>query len=107
MKRIVFLLCFSFIATSCKKSQDNPYQSQGTIIGYDLRTCAMCGGLKITIQGDTTKNPPPFYEINADLQQLGISPSTSFPISVSLNWKHDPSALGAYNYIIVSALKVN
>jgi hypothetical protein len=66
----------------------------------------MCGGLEITIKNDTTKNPPPFYEINASLQQLGISENAKFPINVSLNWKHDTLPLGPYNYIIVSQIKV-
>jgi len=101
------MLCLSFIMVSCKKTGENPYQSEGVITGYDMRTCAMCGGLEITIKNDTIKNPPAFYEINSDLQQLGINSNAKFPINVSLNWKRDPSPLGAYNYIIVSRLKVN
>ena len=108
MKRsILILFCFGVIVGGCKKSPENPYQSQGIITGYDLRTCAMCGGLEITIKNDTTNYPPSFYEIISDLLQLDISPNKPFPINVSLNWKRDPSPLGAYNYIIVSGLKVN
>jgi len=106
MKTSILVLSLGLMIVGCKKNNEAPYQSKGIIIGYDYRTCAMCGGLEITIENDTTKNPPPFYEINASLQQLGISENTKFPINVSLNWKHDTLPLEAYRYIIVSQIKV-
>ena|ERR1700743_2015146 len=106
MKTLI-IICLCVVAIGCKRTDENPsYQSQGTITGYDLRTCAMCGGLEITIKNDTTKNAPPFYDINESLQQLGINENTPFPINVSLNWKRATSPLGAYNYIIISQIKV-
>lgn len=106
MKKLIFI-CLLLAVTGCKRTDEKPsYESEGTITGYDLRTCAMCGGLEITIKNDTTKNAPPFYEINSSLQQLGISEITPFPIKVNLNWKRDTSPLGAYNYIVVSQIKV-
>lgn len=107
MKTLI-LIILSLIVIGCRKTDEQPvYQSKGIITGYDLRMCAMCGGLEIRIKNDTTKNAPPFYEINASLQQLGINENTPFPINVNLNWKRDPSPMGAYNYIIVSQIKVN
>ncbi|MCC8424977.1 hypothetical protein [Mucilaginibacter sp. UR6-11] len=55
---------------------------------------------------DTTKNAPPHYNINKNLQQLGIDPNKNFPINVSLNWMHDTTTLGSYGYIIVTKIKV-
>jgi hypothetical protein len=107
MKALIFICCLGIIVISCKKNTASPFQSQGVITGYDLRACAMCGGLEIVIKNDTAKNPPSFYEINATLQQLGINGNAAFPINVSLNWKRDTSPLGAYNYIVVSQIKVN
>ena len=77
----------------------------GTLTGYDPRECPFCGGLYITIKNDTTKNAPAFYDINSDLQQLGINPNAKFPINVTLDWKRDTSIHGG-NYIIVSRIKV-
>jgi len=106
MKPAITILCLGLIFISCKKSSVSHYQSQGIITGYDLRTCAECGGLFITIKNDTTKNAPPHYDINESLQQLGINPNAKFPINVSLNWMHDTTALGRYGYIIVTKIKV-
>lgn len=108
MKKMFLLLGLGLIVFGCKKSNPNPGKSQGTIIGYDLRLCPspMCGGLEITIKDDTAKKPPPFYKINSTLQQLGISENTAFPINVNLNWKHDTLPYGAYNYIVVSQVKI-
>ena len=103
MKTLIFILCLGLMVAGCKKNNETPYQSQGIITGYDLRTCQTCGGIEIIIANDTAKNPPPFYDINSTLPQLGISANSKFPIDVSLNWKHDPSALGS---IIVSQIKV-
>jgi hypothetical protein len=108
MKTRIFVALTALIFVACKKINDNPpYQSQGVIIGDFIGLCPLnlrCGGLEITIKNDTTKNRPAFYYIDTALTQLGISANTKFPINVSLNWKHDPTA--AY-YIIVSGLKVD
>ena len=106
MKTSMLILCLGLMIVGCKKTNELPYQSHGVITGYDTRMCPMCGGLEITIANDTTKTPPPYYKINAGLQQLGISENTKFPINVSLNWKHDTLPLGAYHYILVSQIKV-
>ncbi|SDS06803.1 hypothetical protein SAMN05216490_0478 [Mucilaginibacter mallensis] len=106
MKAFILIVCLGLITISCKKNSVSPYKSQGVITGYDLRTCAECGGLFITIKNDTTKNAPSHYDINEDLQQLGINPNTKFPINVSLNWMHDTTSLGKYGYILVSQIKV-
>ena len=105
MKKLITVICLVFILLACKKSNVTPYSSMGTITGYDPRMCAVCGGLFITIKNDTTKNAPPFYDINSDLQQLGIDPKAKFPINVTLDWKRD-TTMPESNYIIVSRIKV-
>ncbi|WP_426671455.1 hypothetical protein ACPPVU_09475 [Mucilaginibacter sp. McL0603] len=107
MKTLMFIFCISLLVViGCKKANENLYQSEGVITGYDYRMCAICGGLEINIKNDTSKNPPPFYEINSSLAQLGISENTKFPMNVSLNWKHDTGVLGSYHYITVSKIMV-
>lgn len=103
MKRLIFL--FGFVLAACKKTEIVAYESNGTISGYDYAACAMCGGLKIVIKNDTTKNALSFYRINKTLTQLGISESTSFPVYVRLSWQHDTNLIGG-NYIFVSNIKV-
>ena len=105
MKTLIFIFLLALIGAGCKKKDIGPYQSQGTLTGYDQEMCSFCGGIDITIANDTSKNPRSFYRINKTLQQLGISESTKFPIPVSLNWTHDTS-FGAGTYIIVSRIKV-
>jgi hypothetical protein len=106
MRPIVLFLLMALTFAGCKKSNESPYQSLGVITGEDLIFCPLalkCGGLEITIKNDPTKNPPPFYLIYSNLQQLGIDPNTKFPINVSLDWKHDTTAT---DYIIVSNVKI-
>ena len=103
MKKIVIMLFLSVVVTRCKRTSVDPYQSRGILTGYDFGACAFCGGIKITIQNDTTMNAPPFYRIDTTLSQLGINKNTAFPINVQLNWQR---RLGSNpgNYIIVSRI---
>jgi hypothetical protein len=107
MKILMFFLCIGLLS-ACKKSGEAPYQSRGVLIGYDPRECpaTFCGGLQITIKNDTTKNPFPVYNINASLQQLGISERTKFPVNVLLNWRRDTGIFAATNLILVSKIMV-
>ena len=104
---LIIILCIGLLF-ACKKSGEAPYQSSGVLIGYDPRACPtpLCGGLEITIKNDTAKNPPAFYQINASLQQLGISENTKFPINVLLNWKRDTGIFAGSNFILVSKIQV-
>ena len=107
MKWLMLLLMFVQIPfTGCKKENQQQIVSHGTLMGYDLAMCAICGGLKVVIANDTTKNPPPFYRINSTLPALGIPENTTFPIKITLNWKKDTSALRAGSYIIVSNVRI-
>jgi hypothetical protein len=106
MKPLILILLIALTFAGCKKSNESPYQSQGVITADLILFCAnqqKCGGLEIKIKDDPTKNPPPYYLIYSNLQQLGINPNTKYPINVSLDWKHDTTTM---NYIIVSNVKV-
>ncbi|MGN6179531.1 MAG: hypothetical protein ACTHNW_10145 [Mucilaginibacter sp.] len=106
MKRfVILLLSTSVFVASCKK-ETQQHVSNGTLIGYDLAMCAFCGGIKVVISNDTTKNPPPFYRINTTLSNLGIPEGTAFPINITLDWKKDTSALAVGNYILVSNVHI-
>ena|ERR1700743_808088 len=104
-KALVLFVVLAVFA-GCKKNGEPQTISHGTLTGYDMATCAFCGGIKITITDDTTKMPPPFYRINGTLSQMGIAETTAFPINVTLNWKKDTSALKAGNYVIVSNVTI-
>jgi len=107
MKRLVVsLLCLSLLA-ACKKEKTQVYQSQGALLGPDMGMCMMCGGMKVQIQNDTSKNPPLFYRTNSNLQALGLTQTTAYPANVSLDWHLDPTAMGQYGWIIVTAIKAD
>jgi len=102
----VSLLCLSMMA-SCKKEKTQVYQSRGVLLGPDMGMCAMCGGMKVQIRNDTSKNPPPFYRTNSDFRALGLAQTLSYPANVSLDWHRDTSAMGQYGWIIVTAIKAD
>jgi hypothetical protein len=106
MKTSLYIIALLLLLTACKKDHQTTFESHGTLTGYDYATCATCGGIKITIANDTTKNPPPFYRIGSSLMQLGIPESTPFPINVELNWQHVTTPIGNSGYITVSAIQV-
>ncbi|HEY4196977.1 MAG TPA: hypothetical protein VGM63_15650 [Mucilaginibacter sp.] len=103
MKKLIPAFFILLVLSACKKSNVTPYASQGTLTGYDLGACPMCGGIEVVIKNDTTKNAPPFYRINETLTQLGIDANAKFPINVSLNWQHQEGT----TYIKVTAIKMD
>lgn len=105
MKILAIALCLLFLSNGCKKTGVRPFKSQGTLTGYDMGSCAVCGGIKITIENDTTKNAPPFYRIPETLSQLGINENAGFPIKVELDWQHQSGA-NPGNYITVSGIMI-
>ena len=105
MKILVIALCLLSLSYGCKKTGVKPFQSQGTLTGYDPATCQVCGGIKLTINNDTTKNAPPFYRIPETLTQMGINENTAFPIKVELDWQHQ-AGTNPGHYITVSRIMV-
>ncbi|KAA8485594.1 hypothetical protein BDE36_0377 [Arcticibacter tournemirensis] len=107
MKKItlVSILFLWFCATNCKKSNNGIATSNANIMGYDLSTCTFCGGIKVSISGDTTKNAPSFYRTNQSFRAMGITDSSSFPIPVQIQWQRDLTRT-AGNYIILTQVKI-
>ena len=107
MKRIIPVVCLLIMLSACHKSGVAPvYTSQGTIIGYDVGACAICGGLEITIKNDPTTNPPPFYRVNNSASvPINLGPNPKFPINVDLDWRPDTAMHGGY-FIIISRIKL-
>ena len=103
---VVSLLCVSLLA-ACKKEKTQVYQSQGVLLGPDMATCQMCGGQKVQIKNDTSKNPPAFYRTNSDFKALGLPQTRPIPANVSLDWHLDTTVMGQYGWIIVTAIKAN
>lgn len=109
MKYSFIAFCFCLGIIGCTKNNSTYYKNQGVLMGYDQRLCPSpaCGGILITIKNDTAINPPPFYHVNTSLTHLGISETTKFPINVSFDYLPDTGRYAAYNYIIITQIKLN
>ncbi len=106
MKAYIFILVLSCMyLTACKKDKQ-VYKSEGVITGYDRRTCALCGGLMINFNNDTTLYSPGFYIISNDPKQLAITEQTHFPLFISVDWQVDTSKK-ASNFIVITRFKIN
>ena len=107
MKKLLLFVLVMFVFAACKKNTVVPAHS-GVLLGYDMRMCPspMCGGLLITLNNDTAKNPPSYYHIGASLEQLGLDPKTKFPVNVDLSYKPDTGVFATYHYIIVTQIRI-
>jgi hypothetical protein len=72
---------------SSKKTQ--PYMSKAIIIGYQVRPCPGCSGLMISL-GQQPYNGP-FYIVNNNPADLGISRQSRFPMYLNIDWETDVS----------------
>jgi hypothetical protein len=79
MTKIPLLLLLVIVLASCK-TDDIKYQSEGLILGPDLRMCACCGGWLITIENITYRFDSLPDKTSIDLLKV------TFPMKVSLNW---------------------
>jgi len=104
-KLLIVLILVAFVA-GCKKDSSAVYQSQGVLLGPDMGMCPMCGGLKVEIKNDTTKNAPAFYRTNTDLTKLGLTQTLNYPVNVSLNWYHNTATPGD-TYISITKIKTD
>jgi len=73
----LIILCF----VCCQKGNNSDYQSNGIIMGPDIRMCACCGGWYIQIDSLTYEFDSIPANSNIDLQK------ESFPILVKLDWQ--------------------
>jgi hypothetical protein len=90
MRFVLFtLILFSYF--SCSKADD---LVNATIIGYDLRYCACCGGLLIKTEEGLTFQ---WYQQN---DKFDITPKSSFPIQVKIKYHHLESSCAASDGII-------
>lgn len=67
------------VLVCCQKDQIK-YQSEGVILGPDIRMCACCGGWLITIDKITYRFDSLPEKASIDLQKV------TFPLKVLLNW---------------------
>jgi hypothetical protein len=87
-------LAFTFIFSSCRVSQSDVFQSNGTITGPDYRMCACCGGYYIVIDTAT-------YDFDSLPKDANFSlKNATYPIYVKLDWKKNPTGCGNYIDII-------
>ena len=103
MKKLIFLLVAGFIMLiSCNKDED-PY-IEATIVGYDLRLCACCGGLLVDLGDDNTSDTYQWYQKN---DNLGVIPGDTFPMKVKIKYHHlVQSCVASKGEIEISALKI-
>ena len=67
--------------------------NEAYIIGYDMRKCVCCGGLKITFNGDSQPTATDFYLIQ-NSSYLQIPFNAVFPIKIKVNWVQEQSCGG-------------
>jgi hypothetical protein len=82
-KLIIISIVLLPILIACKKENNIP--DTGTIIAYDLRECACCGGWFIEINDSTYRFLQLPANSNLDLQ------NAAFPVKVELSWQKDPA----------------
>lgn len=89
MKKYFFILVFLFsmVFFGCKKGHS--FESNATLIGYDMRECPCCGGLEITI--DNVKPPDgwSFFLVNELPPDFKLGDNPHFPIKVSIDYSID------------------
>lgn len=99
MKKILYLCAFFALLcciAACEED-NNPYESEGLITGYDLRLCACCGGFFIEIDDTVYRGDLP------DGHGLDTS-AENMPLAVYLDWEIiTPSC--EENMILISAIE--
>ena len=84
MKKLIFLLVAGFIFfISCNKDEDSYVQA--TLLGYDLRLCACCGGLLVDLADDNSSD---VYQWNQKNDNLGVTPDDTFPLKVKIKYHY-------------------
>jgi hypothetical protein len=73
------------------------------LTGYDARSCACCGGLMVTFNGETQPYSGEFKLIK-NTDAIGISSNARFPIHVELDWTTDSTKCFG-NYITVTRIR--
>jgi hypothetical protein len=86
---------------SCQK--EDKYMADAILTGYDARSCACCGGLMVTFNGETQPYSGEFKLIK-NTDAIGISSNARFPIHVELDWTTDSTKCFG-NYITVTRIR--
>jgi hypothetical protein len=102
MKKLIFLLVAGFVfLISCDKDEDA--YAPATILGYDLRLCACCGGLLVDFGDDNTSDTYQWHQKN---DHLGITPDDTFPLKVKIKYHHlVQTCVASKGEIEITALK--
>lgn len=79
LTKVLFTVFVVFVLLCCQKDQLK-YQSEGLILGPDIRMCACCGGWLITIDTITYRFNALPEKASVDLQKV------TYPLKVLLNW---------------------
>jgi hypothetical protein len=74
------------------QNNESCYMNTTVINGFDeTSTCDCCGGLKIRFEDDTKPYSAPFYIINNNPADLGITEESRFPCYLNIDWEADVS----------------
>jgi hypothetical protein len=93
MKLLLVIAIILLAGTSFCHKESDKYESQGVILGPDLRDCVCCGGWYILI--DTTE-----YEFDSLPESSGIDLiNEHFPLSVKIDWKKNDRSACPFNRI--------
>ena len=85
----------------CCKADGIKYQSEGVILGPDMRMCACCGGWLITIDAITYRFDSLPAKASIDLQKA------TFPMKVLLNWSLSNKSACSEKPIEIQEIVVN
>ena len=102
---IVIVLTLLFFANnSCKKQtrKEVPNMHDAIITGSDMRACICCGGLMITLDGESKPYTGNFRLISNSAADIGITQADKFPIYVNVDLKEDTT--NVCNHILITRI---
>lgn len=85
----------------CCKTDGIKYQSEGVILGPDMRMCACCGGWLISIETITYRFDSLPAKASIDLLKV------TFPMKVLLNWSLSTRPVCTEKLIEIQEIVVN
>ncbi|HQW56737.1 MAG TPA: hypothetical protein PK076_11450 [Saprospiraceae bacterium] len=105
MRNFLFLIILSFSLSNCHKDNIGDGFVRATLLRYDLRECACCGGVMVHFDDPTLNSKDEFYQWFQNTNTFGINEFTAFPLSVKIKYnKYDGACASSKGVIKISGL---